>query len=170
MSRLHIATVPAPAPYGYPAAFRFSENSDYVKYGQQVFEGRTARGDDYWTAENITQTWYQAETGKIPKSGTGYGGKPGGEGFDGIWLDMSEIVRPTRDGIHGRETISTTVAQGHFLSVLAFGPGSNLVSSATDSQDRHVSDPRRCGPDLLSLTAFENLDSVCREGSCVDGR
>jgi hypothetical protein len=29
-----------------------------------------------------------------------------------MWTDMSEIVRPTRDGIHGREFISTTVDLG----------------------------------------------------------
>jgi glutamate synthase domain-containing protein 2 len=128
MTRLHIPTRPAPAPFKYPAAFPFTENGDYVKYGHQVFEGRTARGDDYWTAENITQTWYQAETGKIPISGAGYGGKFAGEGFDSIWLDMSEIVRPTRDGIHGRETISTTVDLGRLLPALAFDVKGTLVS------------------------------------------
>jgi hypothetical protein len=29
-----------------------------------------------------------------------------------MWLDMSEIVRPTRDGIHGWEHIATTVEVG----------------------------------------------------------
>jgi glutamate synthase domain-containing protein 2 len=129
MSRLHIATEPAKASFSYPAAFRITENGDYVKYGHQVFEGRTARGDDYWTAETITQTWYQAETGRIPISGAGYGGKFAGEGFDGIWLDMSEIVRPTRDGIHGRESISTTVDLGRLLPALAFDAKGELVSS-----------------------------------------
>jgi glutamate synthase domain-containing protein 2 len=123
------ATRPAPAPFNYPAAFHFAENGDYVKYGQLVFEGRTARGDDYWTAEVITQTWFQAETGRIPISGAGYGGKFAGQGFDGIWLDMSEIVRPTRDGIHGREAISTTVDLGRLLPALSFDRGGSLVSS-----------------------------------------
>jgi glutamate synthase domain-containing protein 2 len=129
MSRLQLPTKLAPAPFKYPAAFHITENSDYVKYGQQVFAGRAARGDDYWTAENITQTWYQAETGRIPISGAGYGGKFAGAGFDGIWLDMSEIVRPTRDGIHGRETISTAVDLGRMLPALAFDMSGNLVSS-----------------------------------------
>jgi glutamate synthase domain-containing protein 2 len=128
MSRLYIPTRPAPAPFKYPAAFHFAENGDYVKYGQQVFEGRTTRGDDYWTAEIITQTWYQAETGRIPISGAGYGGKFAGEGFDSMWLDMSEIVRPTRDGIHGRETISTAVDLGRLLPALNFDAGGRLVS------------------------------------------
>jgi len=128
MARTHIETKPAPAPFAYPANFLYAENSDYVKYGQPVFEGRVARGDAHWTAENITQTWFQAETGRIPISGAGYGGKFAGRGFEGIWLDMSEIVRPTRDGIHGRETISTTVDLGRFLTALSFGADGQLAS------------------------------------------
>ena len=77
-------------------------------------------GDDYWTPEIIATTWYQAETGKIPVSGAGYGGVFAGEGFDSCWTDMSEIVRPTRDGIHGREYISTTVDLGRKPMFLAF--------------------------------------------------
>ncbi len=112
-SRYHLDIRPAPAPEaGYPARFLHEDGSAYVKYGHPVFPGSTQRGDAYWTAEIITQTWYQAETGHIPISGAGYGGKFAGEGFDGIWLDMSEIVRPTRDGIHGREAISTRVDLG----------------------------------------------------------
>jgi len=41
--------------------------------------------------------------GQNPGFGGGYGGPFAGPGFDGMWTDMSEIVRPTRDGIHGRE-------------------------------------------------------------------
>ncbi|MBP1707849.1 MAG: putative glutamate synthase, central-C domain, partial [Chloroflexi bacterium] len=59
-------------------------------------------GDDYWTAGVINSTWAQAHTGAVPVSGAGYRGPFTGEGFDSIWTDMSEIVRPTRDGIHGR--------------------------------------------------------------------
>jgi ferredoxin len=66
-------------------------------------------GDDYWTANIINSTWAQAHTGAVPVSGAGYRGPFTGEGFDAIWTDMSEIVRPTRDGIHGREYISTMV-------------------------------------------------------------
>jgi glutamate synthase domain-containing protein 2 len=112
-SRYHILTGTAPAPEGgYPAQFHLDDGGAYVKYGHQVFLGSAQRGDAYWTAEIITQTWYMAETGRIPISGAGYGGKFAGSGFEGIWLDMSEIVRPTRDGIHGRETISTQVELG----------------------------------------------------------
>jgi glutamate synthase domain-containing protein 2 len=104
------------------------ESDDYVKYGHPVFEGRAARGDPHWTAEIVTQTWYQAETGRIPISGAGYGGPFAGEGFEGIWLDMSEIVRPTRDGIHGREYISTGVDLGRRLPVLSFDDAQRLTS------------------------------------------
>jgi glutamate synthase domain-containing protein 2 len=127
-ARYHIHTAPAPAPFSYPAAFRLMENDDYVKYGHSVFEGRAARGDPYWTAEIVTQTWYQAETGRIPISGAGYGGPFAGEGFEGIWLDMSEIVRPTRDGIHGREYISTGVDLGRRLPALSFNDAHRLTS------------------------------------------
>jgi glutamate synthase domain-containing protein 2 len=127
--RYHISTEPAPAPFDYPAPFRFMEHDDYVKYGHPVFEGRAARGDPHWTAEIVTQTWYQAETGRIPISGAGYGGPFAGEGFDGIWLDMSEIVRPTRDGIHGRETISTSVTLGRRLDKLSFDEAGRLTSA-----------------------------------------
>lgn len=128
-SRYHITTQPAPAPIaGYPAQFHLDDDGAYVKYGHQVFLGSTQRGDLYWTAELITQTWYQAETGRIPISGAGYGGKFAGEGFEGLWLDMSEIVRPTRDGIHGREMISTQVDLGGNLLALEFDPDGRLAS------------------------------------------
>ncbi len=128
-SRYHITTLPAPAPFaGYPAQFHLDDDGAYVKYGHQVFLGSTQRGDPYWTAELITQTWYQAETGRIPISGAGYGGKFAGEGFEGLWLDMSEIVRPTRDGIHGREVISTQVDLGGNLLSLEFDAQGRLAS------------------------------------------
>ncbi|MDD5762489.1 MAG: glutamate synthase-related protein [bacterium] len=80
-------------------------------------------GDGYYTPDLVLSTWYQAETGKIPVSGSGYGGPFSGPGFDSMWTDMSEIVRPTRDGIHGREYISTSVDIGRKLSHLAFADG-----------------------------------------------
>ena len=80
-------------------------------------------GDDYYTPEIIVSTWYQAETGGIPVSGSGYGGPFSGHGFDSMWTDMSEIVRPTRDGIHGREYISLSVDIGRKLRHLSFEDG-----------------------------------------------
>jgi len=84
-------------------------------------------GDDYWSPDIIARLWYQAETGKIPVSGAGYSGPFSGTGFDAMWTDMSEIVRPTRDGIHGREYISTAVDLGRTPGHLAFDPSGNLV-------------------------------------------
>jgi ferredoxin len=86
-------------------------------------------GSSYWTPEVIETTWTQAETAKIPVSGAGYRGKFTGAGFDSMWTDMSEIVRPTRDGIHGREYINTSVDIGRkpaYLSLDGDGAGSAL--------------------------------------------
>src|SRR5882762_1064603 len=69
-------------------------------------------GDSFWTPENVFTIWNEASTGKIPVKGMGYKGAFAGEGFDGMWTDMSEIVRPTRDGVYGREYISTSVDIG----------------------------------------------------------
>lgn len=77
-------------------------------------------GNSYWTPAVIETTWSQAETAKIPVSGAGYGGPFSGPGFDSMWTDMSEIVRPTRDGIHGREYISTAVDIGRKPMLLHF--------------------------------------------------
>jgi ferredoxin len=85
-------------------------------------------GDDYWQPDIIQQTWYQAHTGRIPVSGAGYRGPFVGEGFDAIWTDMSEIVRPTRDGIHGREYINTTIELSQRPLRLEFGEDMSLLS------------------------------------------
>jgi len=80
-------------------------------------------GNDHWTPDIITSIWNQAETGKIPVSGAGYGGPFSGKGFDDMWTDMSEIVRPTRDGIHGREYINTSIDIGSKPDRLHFKDG-----------------------------------------------
>lgn len=77
-------------------------------------------GDSYFHFGHIGALAYEAETGSIPVKGAGYRGKFGGQGWDGMWTDMSEIVRPTRDGIHGREFISTVVEIGEKASYLVF--------------------------------------------------
>ncbi|MGD0337751.1 MAG: glutamate synthase-related protein [Bacteroidota bacterium] len=86
-----------------------SLNSEYQKLG-----------NEYWTPQILSTTWLEAETGKVPVSGAGYRGKFSGPGFDSMWTDMSEIVRPTRDGIHGREYISTSVDIGRKPAYLNF--------------------------------------------------
>jgi NAD-dependent dihydropyrimidine dehydrogenase PreA subunit len=77
-------------------------------------------GDSYFTPNKMKTISFEAETGRVPVSGTGYKGLFAGKGFDSIWFDFSEIVRPTRDGIHGREYISTSVDLGRKLSYLRF--------------------------------------------------
>jgi hypothetical protein len=85
---------------------------------------RQRLGDSYFTFRHVDALAYEAATGSIPVKGAGYRGEFGGQGWDGMWTDMSEIVRPTRDGIHGREFISTVVDIGRKPSFLTFGNGS----------------------------------------------
>lgn len=85
-------------------------------------------GDDYWRPDIINRLWYQAHTGKVPVSGAGYRGPFVAAGFDSMWTDMSEIVRPTRDGIHGREYISTCFEISHRATPLKFNADMSLAS------------------------------------------
>lgn len=84
-------------------------------------------GDEYWTPDVLNRTWYQAHTGSIPVSGAGYRGRFVGKGFDSMWTDMSEIVRPTRDGIHGREYINTCIELSRRPERLSFNPDGSLA-------------------------------------------
>ncbi|MDY6790022.1 MAG: glutamate synthase-related protein, partial [Thermodesulfobacteriota bacterium] len=89
-------------------------------------------GDDYWRADIIYVNWYQAHTGKIPVSGAGYRGPFVAAGFESMWTDMSEIVRPTRDGIHGREYISTCVELSRRVTPLRFNQDMTLDSDVPE--------------------------------------
>ena len=93
----------------YPDFVRVSPNPE-----------RKLLGDSYFTPQFVDAVMYEAQTGKVPVKGAGYRGKFGGDGWDGMWTDMSEIVRPTRDGIHGREFISTSVHLGERPPYLVF--------------------------------------------------
>ncbi|MGD8604054.1 MAG: glutamate synthase-related protein [Anaerolineales bacterium] len=73
---------------------------------------RLELGDSYLSPDQVDTLLYEAATGRVPVKGAGYRGSFGGRGWDSMWTDMSEIVRPTRDGIHGREFISTAVDIG----------------------------------------------------------
>ena len=84
---------------------------------------RSFLGDSYFTPDRVDAVCYEARSGKIPVKGAGYRGPFGGDGWDGLWTDMSEIVRPTRDGIHGREFISTVIDIGAKPSRLTFADG-----------------------------------------------
>ena len=92
-------------------------------------------GGSYWKSDMFITLWKQAEDGKVPVSGAGYRGPFTGTGFDGMWTDMSEIVRPTRDGIHGREYISTAVELGRKLNHLSFDANGQLLSKIFDTVD-----------------------------------
>ncbi len=85
-------------------------------------------GNSYFTADRIRTIYFESQSGKVPVSGTGYGGPFAGKGFDDIWFDFSEIVRPTRDGIHGREYISTSVDLGKKPARLQFDAKGNLMT------------------------------------------
>ena len=113
-------------------------------------------GDSYWTPEIINTNWYQAETGKIPVSGAGYRGPFSGEGFDSMWTDMSEIVRPTRDGIHGREYISTVVEIGRKLPAIKFDSHGEIVSPIPPT----INVPLPIIFDTLPFGRFENVYGV----------
>jgi Conserved region in glutamate synthase len=96
---------------------------------------RDRLGDGLLAPEAVDTILYEARTGRVPVRGAGYRGPFGGPGWDGMWLDMSEIVRPTRDGIHGRELISTMVDIGDKPAYLRLdgagvpvGPAPRVVS------------------------------------------
>ncbi|MGD0014182.1 MAG: hypothetical protein ABSD56_07135, partial [Bryobacteraceae bacterium] len=93
-------------------------------------------GDEYWKPDILLTTWNQSDSGRIPVSGAGYRGRFHGPGFDSIWTDMSEIVRPTRDGIHGREYISTSVDVGPKPLRVRFG-----ANGGSESEEQIVELP-----------------------------
>jgi len=106
--------------YACQSCFRCVQECTRGIFSRVINPEYRSLGDDYWEADVIHRTWYQAHTGKIPVSGAGYRGPFVGEGFDSMWTDMSEIVRPTRDGIHGREYINTGIELSRRSSRLSF--------------------------------------------------
>lgn len=93
----------------FPDICRVERNTEFASFP-----------DSYWRLKDPSVTssapvaivCYEAETGKIPVKGMGYRGPFASDGWDSMWTDMSEIVRPTRDGVYGREYISTLVDIG----------------------------------------------------------
>ncbi len=112
-------------------------------------------GGAFWKPDMLISLWKQAEDGKVPVSGAGYRGPFTGTGFDSMWTDMSEIVRPTRDGIHGREYISTAVDLGRKLNHLTFDSEGQLASKVPDTVDLPI-------PILFDIPA-DNLSSNVKE-------
>jgi ferredoxin len=85
-------------------------------------------GVGIWTPTRVSTIWNESQTGKLPVFGAGYRGMFVGPGYDAMWTDMSEIVRPTRDGIHGREYISTSVDLGKRVDHLEFDAAGRLLT------------------------------------------
>jgi len=106
-------------------------------------------GDDHWRADIIHRLWYQAHTGKVPVSGAGYRGPFVASGFDAMWTDMSEIVRPTRDGIHGREYINTCIELSRRIAPLQFDADKALVSDVPAIQEIPIPLILRLPDDLI---------------------
>ena len=99
-------------------------------FSRQVNPDFAVMGDEYWRPQIIAALWSQASDGKVPVSGAGYTGPFCGPGFDQIWTDMSEIVRPTRDGIHGREYINTSADIGRKSRRLSFDEAGKLTNQS----------------------------------------
>jgi len=85
-------------------------------------------GDDFLTPQMVDTIIHESATGAVPVKGQGYRGRMGGPGWDGMWTDMSEIVRPTRDGIHGREYISTDTDIGSRGTYVEFDEAGKLAN------------------------------------------
>lgn len=117
--------------YACQSCFRCVQECTRGIFSRVINPEYRSLGDDYWQADIIHRTWYQAHTGKIPVSGAGYRGPFVGEGFDSMWTDMSEIVRPTRDGIHGREYINTGIELSRRNSRLSFSEDGSPVPEMT---------------------------------------
>ena len=86
-------------------------------------------GDIYLTSKHIATIDEEAKKGTVPVRGQGFRGRFGGPGFDQMFTDMSEIVRPSRDGIHGRELIGTSVDLGSKPMHLSFAADGSLLNA-----------------------------------------
>ena len=116
-----------------------------------------ALGRGLWTSLRIFTVWNEAETGKIPVFGAGYRGLFAGPGYDGMWTDMSEIVRPTRDGIHGREYISTSVDLGSRPAWLEFDKAGQLVTDMPPITELQV-------PFVIDTTRLRAVTNAMKTG------
>jgi hypothetical protein len=101
----------------YPDVCSVDRNPEFYKFADSYW---ASEGDATASGSPVATVSYEAETGKIPIKGMGYKGAFAGPGWDSIWTDMSEIVRPTRDGVYGREFISTIVDVGSKRRSLQF--------------------------------------------------
>ncbi len=87
-------------------------------------------GDSYFSPGAVWALNREATTGGDIVRGMGYQGPFSGEGFDAMWTDMSEIVRPTRHGKLGTEYIATEVEIGRKPMHLKFDASGTLLSQS----------------------------------------
>ncbi len=136
----------------YPGVCTVDRNPEFYEFA-----------DSYWASEGAATTsgspvatvLYEAETGKIPIKGMGYKGPFAGPGWDSIWTDMSEIVRPTRDGVYGREFISTLVDVGSKRKFLEFNKEDGRFSKTIEISLPIIFD--YLPPDLNSRNILESV-------------
>ena len=122
-----------------------------------------ALGDKYTTHGHITAIDEESKKGMVPVRGQGYRGRFGGPGFDGMLTDMSEIVRPSRDGIHGRELIGTSVDIGTKPMHLSFDSDGNIAGKTPDMFTIKVPFVFDIPPgDLGTQRLAEVLNSTCK--------
>jgi len=100
-----------------PSICHVERNPDFYKFADSYW---ASDGEATLSGSPVATLMFEAEAGKIPIKGMGYKGSFTGPGWDSIWTDMSEIVRPTRDGVYGREFISTIVDLGRKRKFLEF--------------------------------------------------
>ncbi|KPJ77808.1 MAG: hypothetical protein AMJ54_06465 [Deltaproteobacteria bacterium SG8_13] len=127
---LHMSAMQEPEYlYTCMSCFRCIQECTKGIFSRTINPDYRSLGDDYWRSDILHRLWYQAHMGKIPVSGAGYRGPFVATGFDSMWTDMSEIVRPTRDGIHGREYINTCFELSRRVPTLKFNEDMSLASS-----------------------------------------
>jgi len=112
----------------YPNVCSVNRNPDFYQFADSYW---SSEGESTVSGSPAATVSYEAETGKIPIKGMGYKGPFAGPGWDSIWTDMSEIVRPTRDGVYGREFISTVVDVGSKATSLNFTDENRQTFSRT---------------------------------------
>ncbi|MBC2711540.1 MAG: hypothetical protein HGJ94_11285 [Desulfosarcina sp.] len=147
---LHASTMAEPEYlYTCMSCFRCIQECTRGIFSRAINPDYRTLGDDYWCSDILHRLWYQAHTGKVPVSGAGYRGPFVAPGFDSMWTDMSEIVRPTRDGIHGREYINTCFELSRRVTRLEFNPDMSLASAVPPILELPLPLLFRLSPDLM---------------------
>ncbi|HET7378169.1 MAG TPA: glutamate synthase-related protein, partial [Anaerolineae bacterium] len=132
-SEFDIRRMNAPDDHLCRACFRCIQECPRQALSISIDTTYSMQGRGPYTADVVSSLARQSDEGRIPVTGAGYRGKFGGVGFDGMWTDMSEIVRPTRDGIHGREYISTAIEIGRRVSRVMLTAEGQLAVDALPS-------------------------------------